>query len=514
MVVPDALAAALMPRLVQEGWKEEVPIDHFGLVAGSCGSFTRVLSSDWRMVAVFPWWPLSLGAAALGEDTSAASDRHAGWAEGIYVACRVGVVFEPAARLLGAYSDLGTMGLLMRKPTVEFLVNSRRDLLRAQDELVRFAVDDALAATRKLCVVPKMIEALQSELAVPFVRDPALVGSYGPMSAIGSSGPYARAARELVPALLGAAGEFQAAQRALDGYLASGGSEPLGEDYRRFAARLTRWLRTGGRIGLPPDDARREPVLAGVSAGAAPASFREFVRDEQRMEVVRHRAQARREAVHAVRGRGRGRSRDDLRSVLERELDARSLTLDAIDVERELDALELGRKRFGAARVVANVVNQLRNSLPLEDGVLAHAAGLIERLPATPEVPGWMRRPADASYLVTWSTRSWTRVELFSEADPLLHTVRTLDHRSIAAGLELEVWLAVAPDRNASAALLVHVGEQAVGRVLPRFRSHFADALSRAEARGERPWTQARLWSLSGSCPYLLEIATPGDGDR
>jgi hypothetical protein len=289
-----------------------------------------------------------------------------------------------------------------------------------------------------------------------------------------------------VPLLLAAAGRHDEARAALSEYQASGEEEVEERDYRRFARRLTRWLDAGGILPDPP---------------TSPVNPRPVVRESDLPSFSAHRDQSkqRREAFKTVKQQAAGRSDDELRDMLQTELDQRGLTEDPLWFESAIDAM----RRTPLEEVQATI-----QGVSLLVGAGARLVNVFRGKRLDPiERVEWLEPPDRASYPIKGD--GWVAVELGSDINAFLARAHAAGHR-VAHVSVLDAWIDWDPQPGSpESRLIVLIGSQQVGAVNAADTERFAAAMVAAAEHDEVPTMRARLAELHHAPGYLLEIAAP-----
>ena len=396
-----ALGRGLVERLAEAGWREVDP---------SNGTFSLV-----GLIR-----PLAGGFAATAEVTvgSTIPDDPPVRVAGV----RVGVAYEPLRRWWPLLGDQFELSLLA--------VSAGR--LDGTDDVD----SEVLLEFSALREVAAAVEVLASSIvshAVPYAEryasDEALLAAVSPVSG-------ARTDLRL-PALLAALGRFDEAAVALARYQPPDESRSSSRRQRRTAYQLRRWVDGRGDESLLPD----APPPSALEDRSRPRSFREIGAGER----------ARREAVEWVREAGRGRHRDEVRAMLERELTQRGVNESPIGLEQTLDHLwdtpaervhtgvqglkVLGRFGLGVARAIRDrELPDLSNPQRLE-----------------PPEPAFYELPRGDQ---------WRRVSLERGMDDRLEHIHQAARPHILGVVSLTAWLQPEPN---SPDIVVYIGQERVG---------------------------------------------------
>ncbi len=450
--------------------------------------FVRPLREGFVGMAIFTW---------LREDESPPLD----------VVGHVAVEYEPAQQFLAALTGTEISGLALKEPTVAVKISSVSEASKGAEELGRF-VSGQVPALGQLADVDVVIELLGQRRVVPFEVSKAAIYAMNVLDP-GSNASELPDAKDvegrLILALLVGAGRHEEARRALAEYDLMGSelaSSP--REYRRFVRQVTRLLDMGRGFSLPTTSPRwpARPVKP-----EPPQSFRQVFAERRPV------ARARQDAVKTVRGISEGKTRDELRTLLTRELDQHEVSMDQGSFDATVDFLTTERKRFGGVRVGIRALQtlwKLGSSSPKQPEIIRdsppdYVEGELE------QEPSWLVPPDRAAYPI-WSVgERMVAVELDSAAQAQLAGVMQVGSSDIRDTRFVEVWFAWDDQPPVtSSRLSVYVGSQRVGRLDVDASEHFRPAMEAAADRDEDPWMIARLKKKgSGGMPYVLEIALP-----
>jgi hypothetical protein len=502
-------------RLSAQGWTviEEVrgPMPVPGV-----GAYSRPLKDGFSAVAIFPSEPEELRPVADEEPPtpqplSGRPALHAARrvdASGLVVVGRLGVSYEPADALIHACTGSRAAGIVLNAPFVSVAASGASSLHDAEDQLARFAEDDAISVARRYADIDRLVETLREGVAVPFTGGASSWYMSLGIDPDSTLGPLQSAEAELIPALLALAGRRDEARQALAQY-ASGDIEGIeNRDYRRFARQLTRWLDANGELLRPRTPPRWPPPSSFKRAPRPPVSFAEFFFDSDRKEKVRSDNRARKEAVDAVRAAGHDKSREEIRALLERELSERDLTTEPLLVERQVEMILADREPFGKTRFAIRALKQLKDSQASrgQGGLLKQVGGQGK----PQEEPDWLKPPARAAYPVWSPGPQWTVVELDPASRQWLTRIAESDPARLTGGRWLEVWLTWTNGHaDTDPRLAVHIGTEQVGKLEADVEQYFRPVMEAAAERDEDPWTRGRLSAISGPMSYLLEVELP-----
>jgi hypothetical protein len=220
-------------------------------------------------------------------------------------------------------------------------------------------------------------------------------------------------------------------------------------------------------------------------------------------------ASARQRAVAAARKISEHKTRDELRLLLQRELDRHGTTMDAQAMETAVDLLAAERQSFGKARVALRVLNALGASARKRREV-SPTTPLRDLNTVSGRQPAWCRTPERAAYPITNVDGHTVEVDLEQNADAYLERIAELDLPSIDDIKYLEVWFTLSRELPTQHPKLdVHVGTQCLGTLNETITKHLMPAMDAAADRDEDPWMIASLSTSTGTMPYLLEITVP-----
>jgi hypothetical protein len=201
-------------------------------------------------------------------------------------------------------------------------------------------------------------------------------------------------------------------------------------------------------------------------------------------------------------GQSAGKDRDQLREMLNEELDRRGVKEAPSAVEALLDRIQASESPLGRAVFYAGGLKQLAD----------YAVGIykIFKHADTMQQPEWLEPPARASYRVFGDGRSWVGVDLDLGASAWLE--RILDDASVRMGnlASVEVWLAWDPEpRTSTSRLAVHIGPERVGVLDAAGEGLYEAEMESASHSDEVPFTNAVLHRRKSSPMYVLELTAP-----
>jgi len=223
----DGLHREVARRLCERGWT---------LVEGrsrgrpAVGVFTFPLDAGFSAITIFPWQP----------DPGT----------GLLVVGRLGVGYEPAARMLAAFIGSGASGVVLNEPTISATVSGVGEVSSAAEQLIDFAFSDAVRLAQGYADIDALVGALRDGLAVPFTGEAAPMYA-SQVTRPGSTLPLEDVQAELALALLATGGWHDRARRALANHIVHSGEEVIRREYERFVRQLTRWLDADGELSLP-----------------------------------------------------------------------------------------------------------------------------------------------------------------------------------------------------------------------------------------------------------------------
>jgi hypothetical protein len=303
---------------------------------------------------------------------------------------------------------------------------------------------------------------------------------------------------QTTPALLAAAGRFDAARDALALYRGEGGGPDASRRRRRFVYQLTRFIDSGGDLSLLPTH--------------RPPSRLARVGQRERGDIW-HEVRARNEAAKAIKPMAGSRDRSQLRAMLESELAQRDVGADPLWIEQQLDHLFASREERRQQAVEGlKALGKL--------GLAAANAIRKRQLPELPDmsVPAWVEPPAAAVYAIPQSrdrSHRWAAVELDEGTDEWLARVHAVVPRflKIDKSPTFDAWLSWgAADDHTSGLIAVYIGERQVGSLDDYSTMLYRPVMDAAAERAELPCVEARLTPRREGAGYLLEVALPGAG--
>jgi hypothetical protein len=230
--------------------------------------------------------------------------------------------------------------------------------------------------------------------------------------------------------------------------------------------------------------------------GDPPKDAGEFVR--RLWQVGREQAANRQQVAQAVRDAGKGKTREELRSLFGVELDRCGVPPDPIWVEQQLDE--------GESSTVERARQTVRGLL-MASGTL----GRMARSHGIPEAPEWMRPPEFATHHVWARQLEKTPVDIDPSACAWLDRALTSAPGRLGDPIALvDVWFDWDEDRSADAPVTVNVGDRRVGVLNPTATERPAPIMRAAAERGAKPRANAQLARAQHlQPPYLLVVEVP-----
>lgn len=480
------LCLELRHRLRAEGWtvrergSYERPVS---LSAGFLPMFVCSLGDEFTGIAVFRW---------IRKDESPPLD----------IVGHIAVAYVPAQKLLMAITGSEILGTVLKRPTTTVTVSSENDVSQSAEELAKF-VSKQVPRLRELSNVNTLVGLLCKECAAPLDTSGAEIGSLDDPHVEHNMG-------QLVPALLAGSGSYARARQTLGEYTRLSSDKAWSpREYRRFVRQLTRMLDLGSEYSLPTTPPRWP---AHPAKPEPPQSFRQ-VFSERRPEV-----RARQEAIAAVREVSRGKTRDELRTLLAHEFDQREVNTDPDSFDATLDLLETEQKSLGKMRIAIHAGQALwragrssreRRSLRDQREMARQNAQGITDFDLEPE-PLWLKLPNRAAYPIWSIGERMAAIKLDVDGRALLD--RIMQDQSLGASHTrfVEVWFTRSAGSAAnSSSLNVHIGEQCIGQLDVDASEHLRPAMEAAVERDEDPWMTGRLRRNSGGTSCVLEIVLP-----
>ncbi len=454
------------------------------------GTFARELRDGFTATAIFAW---------TREKES----------EQINVAGGLGVEYAPARELLASLTGSEILGVMLVQPTAIVRIRDAAEVSNAAEELARF-VTQQTPELERLADVDQLIKLLHQEHAVPFEAHMAdfndIHGTDPEPDAFEI--PEAESdsdAVELMAALLAGAGRYDEARRVLVEDTQLVPEDEVSREHRRFVRQLTRFL--DGELPLPTTPPRWPP---GPLALEPTPTFSQVVLEKL------PEARAQQDAVEAMRAISHGKTRGELRTLLEKELDERGAKLDPSAVETQVDLLATERKPFGKARIAMRGLKVLGEFAGLRREPVEPMAKRASRAADTEAVPASddirLELPERAAYPIVRDLNRRVVVELDPAARAWLDRVAQRVSQQGLRVVVVEVWLTWGIESSGTESHLnVYIGAERVGQLGPDVAEQLRLAMEAAAERDEDPWTHAFLSASSGTIPYVMEIPLPGD---
>jgi hypothetical protein len=456
--------------MLAEGWRTIDPEAQ----SADVGQFVRPLADRFLAIAFFPWYQ--------PQNSNA-----------IRVAARLGIDYEPARDLLHSLTGSPICGIVLREPADQVSISNIRDVEASTNQLVHF-IASQFPVVVDLADVDPIIKLLFERRAMPLMHSMMPIYAGDVTDTEPGEPAYLSSEPELIPALLTASGRYGEARRALTEVGKGDPSQTTSPHHRRFARQLGRLLGAGGKFDLPSTPPRWPPYPIAPEPQASARTL--------------HQSQAEQEALDAVRAiRKRHESREELRALLETEIDARNLQMAPLDIVTAVDILFREQEPHGTAYLLRNIARDATHlaSLVVDLAVSKprHAEPLVATLP-------WLEPPDRAAYPIWMITGSWVEVELDKSANDWLKQAWDAAPGSGARTRDIKVWLTWASDPpTADTHLNVHLGIKRIGQLTPDSARHFQLPMEAAAQRDEDPWARARLSTISSDQPLLLEVAVP-----
>ncbi len=437
------------------------------------GRFAKPLRDQFVATAIFPWVRERSGSVS--------------------VVGRVGLDYQPAQELLVSLAGSPVSGAILREPA----------------RVVTLSATDTSSIASELTLLPtsydwedradldSLITLLYQGGAVPFAESMLVVYAAEIADTTAGEPQYPRSESELIPALLAGAGRYQEAQRCLEDCRENdchGDTRQL----RRFARQLRRLIDSQGKLTIPASPPRWQLAENSLDPPQAEASVR--------FSAAYRRARAERDALDAVRSRRSTGNHGEVKELLERELDARGLSLSPTSLDHAVGVLIAERRPFGTARLLWNFVGDLR---ALSRSPTQQAANRLDTSQQGPVAQSFLP-PDRAAFPLVGRTDRWTPIRLGPGGASTLERIWRSSPAGFGSTRELEAWLSYehAPTRGETT-LAVHVGRQRVGYVADEQSDCFQQVMAAAHERDEDPYARARLTRLTSSPQFLLEVPLP-----
>ena len=409
----DELLRVLESRLQAAGWARHdrlARVRPAAFAAGHLASFSREAGNEFAVTASFSWRK---------EDESSP----------LVVAGRLGLEYAPAMPWLEALTDPEIYGVLLLEPLVGVEVATAGEVDAAVEELVAFVSESSHNAT-SVSDLDALIELIRSGRAIPLTRSSASDAAFdyveeGAPDDVGvesdeheeypAEAEAKLASVELRAVLLVLADHADEARGVLSDYRPPSDEPQLATQLARFVRHVERFLEHGS--GEPPRTPARWPP-----APVRPEPTRGF---KELTAELAPKVRAQQDAVQAVRAVSEGKTRDELRALLERELDERGVPMDPNTLEMRVDLLATELEPFGKARLALKGLKALGalitpQPVPTESESHEHAAPPDE----PPEIATEFDLPERAAYPIDGSSQRRATVALDADARPWLRARR------------------------------------------------------------------------------------------
>jgi hypothetical protein len=403
----------------------------------------------------------------------------------------LGLDYEPARRITIALTGAPRSGVVVKDPLLSIALPDETETDAPVASLVGFATEH-LDSLSKLADVDTVIGMLHDHRAAPasaltpFLEDERVDPPPGYPE-------LTDPVTELIPALLAGVGRYEEARRALALSEDPHWQEIANANDRRLLRQLTRWVDREGGLGLPSTPARWPAEWPPPASGPDPSrGFKAFMA-EQRPEAL-----ARREAISATRAASEGKSREQIRELLGAELEKRSVRMQPVEFEQNVDFLVTEHEPFGKTRLA------MRGFKALAD-LISSGSGLVDvirhdRDPQDEPDPAWAKTPDRVGYPMWSVVRERVAVELDTDAEPRLAELMSGSGGQFG-NRNVEVWLS-----QDDSGLIVHVGSKQIGRLDAHAAVAFRSVIEAAADRDEDVRTDARLTRMTGTPPYVLDL--------
>jgi hypothetical protein len=292
----------------------------------------------------------------------------------------------------------------------------------------------------------------------------------------------------LRPVLWAAAGQHDRARALVDDFVNQGAEAADDEDYPRFVRQLHRWLDAGGSP-IPPV----EETLSRLPPPPARPPW-------PSMEKARQGFRDRRSAWNQVRAQARGKSTDELTTMLAAAYAAHGVETAPSMLAKGVEQLRLDLRLFGRAR---------RNLQGFTE--LGAVLGLVKGMFADDEPdPAWLQPPERASYPLPTNHRRWAAVKLNPNTRNWLARVPGEAARRAAGIALIDTWLTDdGREPDAGILVVVHIGDRVVGTLSAEDAREFAPHLAAAMTFDEDLRVPGRVSPAAGDLGTALEIAKP-----
>jgi hypothetical protein len=421
----------------------------------------------------------------------------------------VGLDYEPARRLTLALTGFARSGVVLREPTLTVTLSGDHATTEAIDALVRFAADRA-PLLAGFADIDTLIEMLDRHFAVVAWHAEAALDGDDPIAPASDAPEGPDASLELILALLAGAGRYEEARTFLREHYPLGWQDGARPQSRRLVRQLTRWVDNDGKLTLPSSPALWSPERQPRPGNSEPpSSFLEIFAEN--WPVVK----ARQEALQAVRAVSRGKTRDELRTLLRDELRKREVGMEPEDVEQRIEALAIEREPFGKARLALRAFAAMRElGLPGTTPIRSVLTGENREGPDDRLDPAWMQTPERAAYPILLAGADRVAVRLDPDAGTWLAQALHEAGPDAAERRFVEVWLAPDPESPASATCVsVHIGSRRVGSLDADASESVRPVLEAAAERDEDAQIKALLTRPAGTAKYVLALPLPASQD-
>jgi hypothetical protein len=485
MELIERLRGDLSARLRAQGWiaRERAGAhDVFQTDADEIETFSQPLREEFSAVAMFAW---------VHEDQSDETNVVGG----------LGIEYGPARALLERLTGSEIFCAMLSRTNVVVSIREGTEVPKVSEKLAQFVVDEA-RELEKLADIDRVIDLLNQRRALPFAAH--MAGFYA-MDVVDSEpdGPEFSDVPsdevELTAALLAGAGRYGEARHVL---AETRELHHALQDHRRFVRQLTRLLDAEGSLSLPATPPRWPP--GSLTSQSPPNSL-------QLLTASLPEGMARREAINAVRVVSSGKTRHELRSLLEIELSKRCLSIDRRSAEAMIDLLATEQRPLGNTRIALRGLNILLSfwrKRPPEARAKAQWETAALKPASVPDLePALLARPDRAAYPLGYHS-SLRRATI--DLDP--RACAWLD--CFADRSVVEIWLTSDSESSLAATRLnVNIGVERVGQLGAGVANCFRPAMEAAAEREEAPWTYAYLTATFGATPYVLTVGLPGTAD-
>ncbi len=456
---------AVARRLLEAGWQRLAP-DPVGPV--DSGGFSIAVGREFSVtVWVLPW----VG-GALHELPQ------------LFVAGLAGLDYLPARKITTALVGRSYSGVTFKDPRRLFSLARGPDADRAADALTRFA-SDVQVELRKDADIDTVVAMLGGGAGLVATRPTAVLDE-----------PPAKQGEDhslVVAAILATSGRFDRARRELSALALA----PEDLAACRASRQLARWIETKGTLTLPAS-----PAQWGL-----PRQSRRAPEASRRWSEHRQLAITRRQAMDSVGPLCRGKSRNEIRAMLEAEFQRRYLRTAPESLERDVDVLFTEQQPFGKLRLATRGIKGLAGFISdsrTEGGGLARA--LTDAAVGEEENALEQRKlPERAAYPIYATGDQRVAVKLDASATRILDEL-TANLSPGEGSVPIRLWFT----RSLSTSGLdVHARDERIGTLQADTGKCLEPAMSAADERDEAPWSDARLIARREEPIYLVELALP-----